>query len=188
MCIPKAASKMCAMATLIPLGAGAHRYGHRVILERVDVEAAGVQRIVVEPREEFLFDKLVLMTPDEDFTGLTVESVRVGKVQMLQGPTPAALFGRAHVYPMPDVPPPKDPAQDLKDLLIGMWNIMNDRPARFGMDDKDAVGNANDRTAALGRPGCVYVGPDESIEIAVRNEQAETVLLGVHILGTVVRA
>jgi hypothetical protein len=160
-------------------------HARRVIPERADVAAESAQHIVIEPREDFLFDKLVLATPDEDFRDLVVESVRVGKWQILTMPTTAALFSRAQVYPGPAMPPLRDPAADMKDLLIGMWNVMNDRPARFGMDDEqDGAG----QDAAPGTsPGGIYLRPDETIEIDVRNARTESVLLGVSIIGTVIQ-
>jgi len=165
--------------------ARAPRFERRVIPEHAELAPGVVGHIVIEPRAEFLFDKLVLLPLGDEFTGLTVESVRVGRKELLAMPMAAALFSRENVYPMPEMPPPKEPGSDIKELFLGMWNIMNDRPVRYGFDDVEPVDTGElDAPPGTTIGGGMHVRPDESIEVDVRNGRAESVTLGVIVVGT----
>jgi len=155
----------------------------------VDVAADGAQHVVIEPGQDFLFNKLLLTPVGGDclsasFPGLTVESVRVGRMELLPGPMPAVFFTHAQVYPGPEMPKPKDPMADIKKLFIGMWNVMNDRPARDDIDEDEDDVDKSDVPAGTSLPD-IYVRPDQSIEINLRNDRAQPVTLALSLIGTV---
>jgi hypothetical protein len=158
--------------------------GHR-IPGATTLVARGVGTVYLVPTLDFLLDAIVLYTePQEALSVLTIDSVRMGMVELLLMPAPASLFSAEQVFPGAPMGPIKDPMDDVKKMMLSLWNVMQGRSPNDGIEEEGEAKACDERPRGT-TIGPVFVAKDVAIQITVRSALDKPVVLGACAMGRV---